>query len=76
MGKVVGNMTLLEILVYLDNLIMFGRILEEHDTRLLKTLVILEAYGFKLSLDKCQVCQLLVIYMLVTLYLQREFPSI
>ncbi|XP_049329329.1 uncharacterized protein LOC111193656 [Astyanax mexicanus] len=57
MEKVVGDMNLLQVLVYLDDLIIFGRSLEEHEERLLKVLDRLEEAGLKVSLDKCQFCQ-------------------
>lgn len=57
MEKAVGDMNLLQVLVYLDDLIVFGRSLEEHEEQLLKVLDRLEEVGLKLSLDKCQFCQ-------------------
>ncbi|CAM4477373.1 unnamed protein product [Lepidochelys kempii] len=62
MKKVVGDMNLLQVLVYLDDLIVFGRMLEEHEKRLLKVLDRLEDYGLKLSIDKCQFCRTSVKY--------------
>ncbi len=52
MEKAVGDM-----LVYLDDLIVFGATLEEHEERLLKVLDRLEEVGLKVSLDKCQICR-------------------
>lgn len=57
MEKVVGDMHLLQVIVYLDDLIVFGRTLEEHEERLFKVLVRLEEFGLKVSIDKCQFCQ-------------------
>lgn len=57
MEKAVGDMNLLQVLVYLDDLIVFGRSLEQHEEQLLKVLERLEEVGLKLSLDKCQFCQ-------------------
>lgn len=54
MERTVGDMNFLEVLVYLDDLIVFGRTLEEHEERLLKVLDRLEEEGLKVSLDKCQ----------------------
>ena len=57
MEKAVGDMNLLQVLVYLDDLIVFGATLEEHEERLMKVLDRLEEVGLKLSMDKCQFCQ-------------------
>ncbi|KAL6460364.1 hypothetical protein MHYP_G00303300 [Metynnis hypsauchen] len=62
MEKTVGDMNLLEVLVYLDDLIVFGATLEQHEQRLLKVLNRLKEEGLKLSLDKCQFCQPSVSY--------------
>lgn len=62
MEKAVGDMNLLQVLVYLDDLIVFGRTLEEHEERLLKVLDRLQEVGLKISLDKCQFCQTKVKY--------------
>lgn len=63
MEKTVGDMNLLQVLVYLDDLIVFGRTLKEHEERLLKVLDRLEEAGLKISLDKCQFCQPKVKYL-------------
>ncbi|KAL6470660.1 hypothetical protein MHYP_G00217790 [Metynnis hypsauchen] len=57
MEKAVGDMNLLQVLVYLDDLIVFGATLEEHEERLLRVLDRLEDVGLKVSLDKCQFLQ-------------------
>ena len=57
MEKAVGDMNLLQCLVYLDDIIIFSHSLEEHEKRLFKVLDRLEEYGLKISLDKCQFCQ-------------------
>ncbi|KAL6485589.1 hypothetical protein MHYP_G00049810 [Metynnis hypsauchen] len=57
MEKAVGDMNLLQVLVYLDDLIVFGATLEEHEERLIKVLDRLGEVGLKVSLDKCQFCQ-------------------
>ncbi|KAL6459498.1 hypothetical protein MHYP_G00329700 [Metynnis hypsauchen] len=62
MERVVGDMNLLQCLVYLDDLIVFGRTLEEHEERLFKVLDRLEECGLKVSIDKCQFCQAQVKY--------------
>lgn len=57
MEKAVRDMNLIQVLMYLDDLIVFGRTLEEHEERLLKVLDQLEECGLKVSIDKCQFCQ-------------------
>lgn len=54
MERAVGDMHLLQVNVYLDDLIFFGCTLEEHEEMLLKVLDRLEEYGLKVSIDKCQ----------------------
>lgn len=56
-------MNLLQVLVNLDDLIVFGKSLIEHEERLLKALDRLEEAGLKISLDKCQFCQPKVKYL-------------
>nr|XP_023659188.1 uncharacterized protein LOC111839473 [Paramormyrops kingsleyae] len=63
MERAVGDMNLLQVIVYLDDLIVFGRSLEEHEERLLKVLDRLGEVGLKLSLDKCQICMSKVKYL-------------
>lgn len=62
MEKAVGDMNLLQCLVYLDDVIVFSRTLEEHEERLFKVLDRLEEFGLKVSIDKCQFCQTRVKY--------------
>ncbi|KAK9542055.1 hypothetical protein VZT92_002054 [Zoarces viviparus] len=62
MEKAVGDMHLLQVLVYLDDIIVFAKPLEEHEQRLLKVLDRLEEVGLKVSIDKCQFCQTEVKY--------------
>lgn len=62
MEKAVGDMNLLQVLVYLDDFIIFGRTLEDHEARLLKVLDRLREVGLKISLDKCRFCQTKVKY--------------
>lgn len=57
MEKAMGDMNLLQVLVYLDDLITLGATLEEHEERLMKVLDCLEEVGLKVLLDKCQFCQ-------------------
>lgn len=63
MEKTVGDMNLLQVLVYLDDLIVFGKSLEEHEERLIKVLDRIGEAGLKISLDKCQFCQPQVKYL-------------
>lgn len=52
MEKTLGDMNLIEVLVYLDDIIVFGRTLEEHEKRLEKVLKKLHDEGLKLSLER------------------------
>lgn len=62
MEKTVGDMNMLQVLVYLDDLIIFGKTLAEHEERLVKVLDRLQEAGLKISLDKCHFCQTKVKY--------------
>ncbi|XP_039884477.1 uncharacterized protein LOC120731507 [Simochromis diagramma] len=53
MEKCMGDMHLKEVIVFLDDLIVFSKTLEEHETRLLEVLTRLRAFGLKLSPEKC-----------------------
>ncbi|XP_040195295.1 uncharacterized protein LOC120928256 [Rana temporaria] len=63
MEKTVGDMNLIEVLVYLDDVIVFGRTLEEHEERLEKVLSRLHEEGLKLSMEKCKFYQSSVSYL-------------
>ncbi|XP_063784361.1 uncharacterized protein LOC134933234 [Pseudophryne corroboree] len=63
MEKTVGDMCYREVLVYLDDIIVFGKDLNEHNERLLKVLDRLQARGLKLSIEKCQFCRSSVKYL-------------
>ncbi|PIO32203.1 hypothetical protein AB205_0160660 [Aquarana catesbeiana] len=63
MEKTVGDMNLIEVLVYLDDIIVFGRTVEEHEERLEKVLKRLHEEGLKLSMEKCQFYQSSVNYL-------------
>lgn len=54
MERTVRDMNFLEVLIYLDDLIVFSQTIEEHKERLLKVFDRLREEGLKLSLDKCQ----------------------
>nr|XP_055059066.1 uncharacterized protein LOC129442817 [Misgurnus anguillicaudatus]XP_055059067.1 uncharacterized protein LOC129442817 [Misgurnus anguillicaudatus] len=53
MEKCVGSLHLKEVLVFLDDLIVFSNSLEEHEERLMRVLNRLKEFGLKLSPDKC-----------------------
>lgn len=48
-----GDMHLKEVLVFLDDLIIFSKTLEEHEARLMKVVGRLKEFGRKLSPEKC-----------------------
>uniref|UniRef100_A0A8C5DDV5 Gypsy retrotransposon integrase-like protein 1 n=1 Tax=Gouania willdenowi TaxID=441366 RepID=A0A8C5DDV5_GOUWI len=53
MERCVGDLHLSEVLVFLDDLIVFSDTVEEHEARLMKVLKRLKDYGLKLSPEKC-----------------------
>ena len=53
MERCVGDMNMTELLVYLDDLIIYGATLEQAEERLFKTLDRLRAYGLKVDPKKC-----------------------
>ncbi|CAI5682211.1 unnamed protein product [Oreochromis niloticus] len=63
MEKCMGDMNLKEVVVFLDDLIVFSRTLEEHEARLIKVLNRLKEYGLKLSPEKCKFFQSSVRYL-------------
>lgn len=63
MEKCMGDMHLREVLAFLDDLIIFSETLEEHETRLMKVLGRLKAFGLKLSPEKCSFFQTSVKYL-------------
>uniref|UniRef100_A0A3B1JYN6 Gypsy retrotransposon integrase-like protein 1 n=1 Tax=Astyanax mexicanus TaxID=7994 RepID=A0A3B1JYN6_ASTMX len=63
MEKCMSGMNLKEVLVFLDDLIVFSKTLEEHEVRLLKVLNRLKEYGLKLSPTKCKFFQTSVRYL-------------
>lgn len=52
-----GKMHLKEVLVFINDLIIFPPSLEEHELRLMKVLNRLRDFALKLSMDKCMFCQ-------------------
>ncbi|KAK7909418.1 hypothetical protein WMY93_014102 [Mugilogobius chulae] len=63
MEKCMGDLHLKEVLVFLDDLIIFSNTLEEHESRLLRVLSRLRDYGLKLSPEKCKFFQTSVKYL-------------
>lgn len=61
--KCMGDINLKEVLVFLDDLIVFSKTLEEHERRLLQVLTRLREYGLKLSPEKCRFFQTSVKYL-------------
>ncbi|CAI5680231.1 unnamed protein product [Oreochromis niloticus] len=53
MERCVGDLHLNEVLVFLDDLIVFSDTLEQHEARLMKVLNRLKDFGLKLSPEKC-----------------------
>ena len=58
-----GDINLKEVLVFLDDLIIFSETQEEHETRLLNVMNRLKEYGLKLSMEKCKFFQTSVKYL-------------
>lgn len=63
MEKCVGEMNLKEVLVFIDDLIIFSSSLEEHEQRLKRVLQRLKEYGLKLAPGKCKFFQTSVRYL-------------
>ena len=63
MEKCMGDINLKEVLVFLDDLIIFSETQEEHETRLLNVMNRLKEYGLKLSMEKCKFFQTSVRYL-------------
>lgn len=63
MEKCMGDLHLKEVLVFLDDIIVFSNSLEEHESRLLRVLHRLRDYGLKLSPEKCKFFQSSVRYL-------------
>lgn len=63
MEKCVGDLHLNEVLVFLDDLIVFSESIEEHEARLMRVLQRLIDYGLKLSPEKCHFFQSSVKYL-------------
>lgn len=63
MEKCMGDIHLKEVLIFLDDLIVYSDTLEEQESRLINVLGRLREYGLKLSLDKCKFFQTEVHYL-------------
>lgn len=63
MEKCVGDMNLKEVLVFIDDLIIFSSSLEEYEQRLQRVLGRLMTYGLKLAPEKCKFFQTSVKYL-------------
>lgn len=63
MERCMGEMNLKEVLVFLDDIIVFSKTLEEHEVRLMKVLACLREFGLKLSPEKCTFFQTSVKYL-------------
>ncbi|XP_024120340.2 uncharacterized protein LOC112141437 [Oryzias melastigma] len=63
MEKCMGDMHLRDVLVFLDDIIVFSGTLEKHEERLLRVLQRLKDYGLKLSPEKCVFFQTSVRYL-------------
>lgn len=57
MERCMGNLNQREVLVFVDNLIVFSKTLKEHEARLLLVLKRLREYGLKRSPTKCKFFQ-------------------
>lgn len=62
-ARCVGEMNLKEVLVFIDDLIIFSSSLEEHEQRLKRVLQRLKEYGLKLAPGKCKFFQTSVRYL-------------
>ena len=62
-AKCMGDMNLKEVLVFIDDIIVFSPTLEEHEASLMKVLNRLKEFGLKLSLEKCMFFQTSVRYL-------------
>lgn len=63
MEKCMGDINLREVLVFLDDIIVFSKTLEEHEMRLANVLNRLRENGLKLSPEKCRFFQTSVCYL-------------
>ena len=57
MEKCVGDLNLMDVMVYLDDLLIFSKTLGEHERKLMEVLDRLQEFGLKLNPAKCQFFQ-------------------
>lgn len=57
MEKCMGDMNIKEVLVFLDDIIIFSKTIEEHEDRLMRVLQCLKEYRLKISPEKCKCFQ-------------------
>lgn len=58
-----GDLNRKEVLVFIDDLIVFSKTLEEHETKLMQVLKRLREFGLKLSPETCKFYQTSVKYL-------------
>ncbi|RXN35730.1 Retrovirus-related Pol polyprotein from transposon 412 [Labeo rohita] len=63
MEKCMADINLKEVLVFIDDIIVFSKSLEEHEQRLIRVLTRLREYGLKLAPEKCVFAQTSVKYL-------------
>ncbi len=63
MERCMGDLHRKQVLVFIDDLIVFSKTLEEHESRLVQVLNRLKEYGLKLSPEKCSFFQASVKYL-------------
>ncbi|RXN31227.1 Retrovirus-related Pol polyprotein from transposon 412 [Labeo rohita] len=63
MERCMGDLNRKEVLVFIDDLIVFSETLEEHEHRIVQVLTRLKEYGLKLSPEKCKFFQTSVRYL-------------
>ncbi|KAL1268488.1 hypothetical protein QQF64_033851 [Cirrhinus molitorella] len=63
MEKCMADINLRDVLVFIDDIIVFSKDLEEHEERLLRVLRRLKEYGLKLAPEKCMFAQTSVRYL-------------
>lgn len=75
MNKVLSGLVGIDCLIYLDDLIIFGATLEDHNNHLVKVLEKLKEFGLKLQPDKCCFLKKEVIFLGHTVTRDGIFPD-